>query len=83
MFSPRTRSPAVTLSRRRQAVRYFPEGFHADRLLRRVPAPPAPGGEPPPLAITPLNPRVVAGLGRPAAEHPARPILLVRLKAHS
>ena len=66
-------------------MRHFPEGFHADRLLRRGFAPPATEEEPPRFASTPLNPRVFSGLYCPVGEypHPARPILLVRLKARS
>ena len=66
-------------------MRHFPEGFHADRLLRGVVAPRAPEEEPPRFASTRLNPRVFSGLYCPAAEypHPARPILRSRLKARS
>ena len=66
-------------------MRHFSEGFHADRLLRRGFAPPAPGEEPQQFASTPLDPRLFGGLRCPGAErwHPARPILLVRLKAPS
>jgi hypothetical protein len=66
---------------RQQAVRHFPEGFHADRLLRLVAVAAAREAAPRPLASTRLSPRLLPG-SRPAARPGAAPILLLAPKRH-
>jgi hypothetical protein len=65
---------------RQQAVRQFPEGFHADRLLRLVAVAVAREVAPRPLASTRLSPRLLGC--RRAARPGAAPILLLAPKRH-
>jgi hypothetical protein len=68
-------------TRRQQAVRHFPEGFHADRFLRFVAVLAPRETAPRPLASTRLDRRFIAGARTGARQGPA-PILLLAPKRH-